>query len=397
MVGAVLFNVYAKVSDNLALKDRGFLFYHPFMAGGIAGAGQSLLATPLENVQRVIPPLELVERRGEGMIRVTYGAVRRALVQSSAGSVDWMDKWKRRLRFLYGGLGYVAFKDSIGFSIFFGVFEGVRHIGKGIVAEMWGLKDASELEKQNSLWGKVKVIAGVGPHDMHERHREADVPELADLSTLGSLPSLTSSSSATATTSSDPSSSKPHRPLSLTMANAAAVILAGGTAGMAFQLFIYPFEQMHPVVAAHRATMAAKAAGATAGEVEIAAAKAAAEAAAEVASKGAFEASVVGATIEGPAGAVATEAASTTAASISASASTSTSTSTSANTTTTSTTASKTIPLSSSSSPSPSSSTTTSHRIPRPTLREILTIIRAQGIRPFYAGITSQLVRAMPP
>ncbi|KAI9207665.1 mitochondrial carrier domain-containing protein, partial [Polychytrium aggregatum] len=172
-VGALLFNVYGGVTDYM--EAQGSFHYHtPFVAGFLAGGAQAALATPLDNMQRHVNPADIVERRHEGIIRFTYNTIRQTLPSGFWAST----------KFLYTGLGFTAFKDALGFSMFFGVFEGVRHVGKSLVAEFFNSHE--ELQRRRSL--------------------------------------------------------------TFTLLNALAVITAGAAAGMAYQVVIFPVENIRAMI-----------------------------------------------------------------------------------------------------------------------------------------------------
>ncbi|KAI9103688.1 mitochondrial carrier domain-containing protein [Phlyctochytrium arcticum] len=211
MAGAVLFNVYASTYSAMAKSDSSasslasaleFDHHYPFIAGALAGASTAIVATPIENIKANINPADLVAHRHEGMIRFTHHSIRSALKNETSA---W-DKSKR----LYQGFGFLATKDAVGFGLFFFFFENLRKLGKGLVADMWGLGASS-----------------------------SKIPS--------SESEMASSSSV----------ERRQRPLSLVIANATAVILAGGAAGSAYQCVIYPLDKIPAVVVAHRAAQSA--------------------------------------------------------------------------------------------------------------------------------------------
>ncbi|KAJ1551025.1 hypothetical protein HK405_015341, partial [Cladochytrium tenue] len=156
VVGAVLFNVYlsssaaldalattkaeraaaaaaaaASTDDDddarapLTVLDRRHL--HPFVAGGLAGAAQSVLATPIDNVTRRVNPDEMLERRGEGVVRLAVRAVREAMPpalgplprRASGGGVNWesvqrdLINLEARCRFFWEGWTLNCVKDGL--------------------------------------------------------------------------------------------------------------------------------------------------------------------------------------------------------------------------------------------------------------------------------------------
>ncbi|KAJ3220151.1 hypothetical protein HDU67_005475 [Dinochytrium kinnereticum] len=204
IVGAVLFNTYSISMSLLATEvpiissenDEELTYevkHHPFTAGALAGAAQSLLATPLDNITRRVDPAEVAARRGEGLLGVMAQTAREAMPKEGG-------KWAK-FRFLYNGYGATLAKDSMGFSLFFGLFETTRRMGKRFVA------------------------------DLHETN---NWPKRHHYPTNGIQP-----------TDSDPKS----RPsLSITLGSVTAVVGAGSLAGMGYQLVAYPFDRVHQVM-----------------------------------------------------------------------------------------------------------------------------------------------------
>ncbi|TPX59957.1 hypothetical protein SpCBS45565_g07608 [Spizellomyces sp. 'palustris'] len=206
VAGAVLFNVYATTISALSSSETSssslsaalaFDHHYPFIAGALAGASTSLVSTPLDNIKANVSPAQLVAHRHEGMLRFTYRTVREALK-------DERSVWAKCRR-LYKGIGFLAAKDACGFGFFFFFFEGFRKFGKGMVADMWALRDGAE--------GQDGVPNGEGPK---------------------------------------------RRPLSLVCANATAVIAAGAAAGSAYQMIIYPLDNIPAVVTANRVSQVTK-------------------------------------------------------------------------------------------------------------------------------------------
>ncbi|KAJ3188304.1 hypothetical protein HDU85_005455 [Gaertneriomyces sp. JEL0708] len=196
--GAVLFNVYGGLIFALSASSEdnppsslaaaiAFDHHHPFMAGAVAGASTSLIATPLENINRRITPSDLVANRHDGACKFVF----RSISQALKGETTTWGKARR----LYRGFGFIAAKDACGFGMFFGMFEFFRRLGKGIVADAWKL-NSEPLDKERTSAGA------------------------------------------------------PTRPASLIMANAAAVIAAGAAAGSAYQIVIYPLDNIPSVLAA---------------------------------------------------------------------------------------------------------------------------------------------------
>ncbi|KAJ1560268.1 hypothetical protein HK096_009398 [Nowakowskiella sp. JEL0078] len=178
-VATVLFNTYGYTYDYL-IKD-GFQYHHPFLAGFTSGLVQSVLATPFDNIQRVIDPTDLVAQRSIGMFRYTVRSVQANIPTNSISSLS---------KFLFHAFPFVAFRDSLGFMMFFGIYEGLRHAGKRNLSDFFKNKELTE------------------PND-----GSYDTQHIQKAST-----------------------------------RAASVIFAGAMAGTAFQLITYPLEQIRPII-----------------------------------------------------------------------------------------------------------------------------------------------------
>ena len=207
MAGAILFNVYGITVDTLASPTLHF--HHPFIAGTLAGASTALIATPIDSIRARIDPLKLVENRQEGVLRFTYRTVKDVLPQSA---------WERT-KILYKGVGFTAFKDGLGFGMFFGTFEGLRKIGKGLVADWFGHSSLPRNGHYQGFGNEREHSPGsqptkLPPHQQQQQQQKHSLPH--------------------------------------TIANSFAVITAGATAGMAYQLVIYPVDNIPAVVAAHK-------------------------------------------------------------------------------------------------------------------------------------------------
>ncbi|KAJ3415413.1 hypothetical protein HDV05_005007 [Chytridiales sp. JEL 0842] len=203
IVGAVLFNTYSYTFDALsnssldtADPDSKGHYAHPFVAGAIAGAAQSIVSTPLDNLNRRINIAEIIaSRKNEGVIGVVSKAIKTTLFVPSTTPFD-------RAKFLWGGLGLTATKDTVGFSLFFGVFESLRKSGK---------RAASHLH--SSLFVAPRTpTATPPPQEEEEEHEEQQ--------------------------------KRRKHPLSLTLLNVAAVIAAGSLAGISYQTVIYPIDRL---------------------------------------------------------------------------------------------------------------------------------------------------------
>ncbi|KAJ3150458.1 hypothetical protein HDU86_006631 [Geranomyces michiganensis] len=215
VAGAVLFNVYAGTSAALARSREGsdavdiestsslaaamaFDHHHPFLAGALAGASTALVSTPIDNVKAIITPEDIIGNRHIGMARFAIQTCKKALKDEHTTY--------GRLRRLYRGGGFLAAKDAAGFGMFFFFFENLRRIGKGCVADAWGLR-----EDDNEISSGVAESASTE----HGSRR---------------------------------------RPLALVAANASAVIFAGAAAGLAYQTVIYPIDAIPSVLAARTIT-----------------------------------------------------------------------------------------------------------------------------------------------
>jgi hypothetical protein len=200
-VGVILFTTYGYINDTLQNKDKSFEFYQPFVAGFISGVAQSGLAVPLENIQNHIQMNELIENRQKGMIRVTYDAIKQVMPSGF---------WKR-VRFLYHRGFLTCMRDSLGFTMFFGVYEGARHVLKGIVGILYGAQDPLNLSDEYAVLEQI-------------RNRFKTWKRIEEMY-QGSLE---------------------EKQVSFTIANAAAVITSGAIAGMAYQLVTYPLDRVKP-------------------------------------------------------------------------------------------------------------------------------------------------------
>lgn len=127
MAGAVLFNCYSLTTYVLTMKDSEFSYYKQFLCGGIAGGCHSIIGTPLDKISQ-IPIQEFVDQREIGMFRVTMNAINKQIVDGGNGL--------RRYQVLWKEFKVIAIKDSIGFSMFFGVFESMRHLGRKLATHL---------------------------------------------------------------------------------------------------------------------------------------------------------------------------------------------------------------------------------------------------------------------
>jgi hypothetical protein len=181
LVGAVLFHSYT-LSHNL-LKRGGYNDYYMsnFWAGAIAGFNQTLLSVPLDNLSKSIIKGEFLKHRHIGIHSKIY-----------TNFIEMPFNKHQRFKYLYKGVRFnmmryylIDNRDTLGFSMFFGVFEGLQRTGRKFTNKIWGYK--------------------------HE-------PELSIL--------------------------KSDRPLSLKVTNGFVVIMSGAFAGAAFQSMVYPLDVM---------------------------------------------------------------------------------------------------------------------------------------------------------
>ncbi|KAJ8330448.1 hypothetical protein BDV3_003076 [Batrachochytrium dendrobatidis] len=149
-VGITLFNAYSVAMSRLSLSNVDL---HPFMAGCIAGASQSILATPLDAIQKIIHPKDLVQNHHHGIHRITKSILSQVLPTTMLG----------KLQYLYRHWQFNTIRDAGGFSLFFGVFEGVRKWGRVGVAA-WMTREQDTLTKRSYAHigcdGLVTVFAG---------------------------------------------------------------------------------------------------------------------------------------------------------------------------------------------------------------------------------------------
>eukprot|EP00842_Homolaphlyctis_polyrhiza_P005495 jgi/Hompol1/5947/HPOL_000912-RA len=85
----------------------------------------SILATPLETVQKMINPVEMVEHRHLGVRHLAQETIQNAMPAT----------FKERMAFVYRNLPFNAFRDAGGFALFFGVFELMRFTGSKLVSD----------------------------------------------------------------------------------------------------------------------------------------------------------------------------------------------------------------------------------------------------------------------
>ncbi|KAJ3118616.1 hypothetical protein HK100_000576, partial [Physocladia obscura] len=188
LIGAFLFNTYAYASDAISAVylDSNSIFgskqddsiYNnengmeyrfsltPFLAGAIAGASQSLLSTPIDNLQRT-PHFSadsiIASRHSKAGIMSVFVESLKSLTDHAHSTIDalthstnpvatrnaankmhhrsyshthiFRQRFTRYTRPLYQNFGLTCLKDSIGFALFFGLFENTRDAGKVLVKQ----------------------------------------------------------------------------------------------------------------------------------------------------------------------------------------------------------------------------------------------------------------------
>ncbi|KAH9247076.1 hypothetical protein BASA83_007997 [Batrachochytrium salamandrivorans] len=190
-VGATLFNVYSSVVGRLS--PLSYCDSHSFIAGCVAGASQSLLATPLDAIQRVIHPQDLVDNHRFGVHRVAHQVLSDLLPP----------KLSDKARYLYRHLRFNALRDAGGFSLFFGVFEGTRKAGRYAVSRIF------------------------------EDHSIGSIPDHS----IKSIPDHSIKSI-------------PDRSVMRMVSDGLATVIAGATAGAAYQTFTFPLDRLAEEVTA---------------------------------------------------------------------------------------------------------------------------------------------------
>ncbi|KXS16354.1 mitochondrial carrier [Gonapodya prolifera JEL478] len=164
----------------------------PYLGGLFAGAIQSFATAPLENVHRWLDPETLVkERKTKSVVGHVKDVVmgRKSLMDVGKG---WGWLWR--------GTSFVAVKDGLGFSMFFGTFELVKN-ARPVSLIMEAVANAADrLGSQviPNFWPKVRALL------------------YGDLTSEKPLP------------------------------RAPDLVLAGATAGAAFQLVIHPLDRLRP-------------------------------------------------------------------------------------------------------------------------------------------------------
>ncbi|KAI8609892.1 mitochondrial carrier domain-containing protein [Chytriomyces sp. MP71] len=175
-IGAFLFNAYAwathilyDVQGNFSVLEDGSRHYAtsqiqiidpvPFIGGAFAGAAQSLLSTPVDNLQRQLDPASIAAQRHSkgGIISLLVDTARNLLaeqpppkpIQQQENPHPSPTHYSHRvhhlkhqfnhrlspLLLLYQNFRVSCFKDSLGFALFFGFFENGRDFGKGLVKQ----------------------------------------------------------------------------------------------------------------------------------------------------------------------------------------------------------------------------------------------------------------------
>ncbi|KAI8928485.1 mitochondrial carrier domain-containing protein [Entophlyctis helioformis] len=222
IVGGCLFNIYAFTLGRLSSmsmqrsiqhgqsKDSqlpggadhpSHTYWHAFLAGGVGGAGQSVLATPLDAIQRMLEPKSMVEHRHRGIRHATRKALSESLSTHSF--------WHTRLLHLYRNFGFNAGRDAAGFALFFGVFEAMQHTGHSLVERLCDGGPGGQLPKHGDAGSQMQGQAH-GP--LQTQHK--------------------------------------HRSVLRILLDACVVVGAGATAGAAYQTAVYPLDRLSEAITA---------------------------------------------------------------------------------------------------------------------------------------------------
>ncbi|ORY46046.1 hypothetical protein BCR33DRAFT_678815, partial [Rhizoclosmatium globosum] len=131
LIGAFLFNTYtfsshfleSKFKQDPSSKQKQLSFdWIPFVSGGIAGASQSLLSTPVDNMQHLVSPHHEPNSTTPGTHTTRQPYLHQRLLTRLAPYKP-----------LYQNFSLTCTRDSIGFALFFGLFENGRDFGKAAV------------------------------------------------------------------------------------------------------------------------------------------------------------------------------------------------------------------------------------------------------------------------
>ncbi|KAI8896705.1 mitochondrial carrier domain-containing protein [Globomyces pollinis-pini] len=147
VVGAILFNSYSITAKLLTSTDYS-TFAH-YIAGAFAGSIQSVLATPLGQIQKLINRADIVERRHHGIHRVTIDALKSQSIPLHL---------KSRVLYFYKGVLFNTVRDSIGFGLFFGVFNTLSVSGKAMTSRLWARKHGQHRTRSLAAADGVVVI-----------------------------------------------------------------------------------------------------------------------------------------------------------------------------------------------------------------------------------------------
>ncbi|KAJ3397576.1 hypothetical protein HDU92_006371 [Lobulomyces angularis] len=218
-VGAVLFNVYAITSDFLEFT-YGFQYKNAFAGGFLGGFFQSFLSVPLDNIQRSISGKDLINYRSDGVFKVLKLTLEKILPPSSS-KVNFWSLQKHVQKFLYKKFFFICLKDSLGFMMFFGIFEGMKNFSKTIVADAFNLKGIHYINEND-----VIIESSDKPSSIDEKNIVHKIVFDNQSQVI----------------------SKEKRPFSATLANSAAVLTAGAMAGCAYQMTVFPLEKVRKVM-----------------------------------------------------------------------------------------------------------------------------------------------------
>jgi hypothetical protein len=125
-VGVTLFTTYGEVQKSLETLSGEFSLTAPFLAGAAGGAVQCILSVPLDNIMKSINTRDLIKQRY--ISQVLYNTLSILFPDSIR------DSWRHLTRFLYRSLLFTACRDSLGFAMFFGVFEAIKTYSKDAIS-----------------------------------------------------------------------------------------------------------------------------------------------------------------------------------------------------------------------------------------------------------------------
>ncbi|KAJ3081955.1 hypothetical protein HDU99_004092 [Rhizoclosmatium hyalinum] len=199
LIGAFLFNTYtfsshfleSKFKQDPSSKQKQLSFdWIPFVSGGIAGASQSLLSTPVDNMQRSLSTdAILAHRHARGGIASLIFANLKGLAATAASPLTDLvsphhepnsttpgthttrqpylhQRLLTRLapyKPLYQNFSLTCTRDSIGFALFFGLFENGRDFGKAAVQRIQDELYANNVDYHVNANPILKGVTITGP------------------------------------------------------------------------------------------------------------------------------------------------------------------------------------------------------------------------------------------